>query len=227
MPFIPAKYLDWTTDGCHTPSVSRVSSYMPYGFTVLRSHGGRKVLYMVLPFAGWLSHVWYHQQETAYSLESMIAGFYMLLLFSLFSKRPAVRILALMLCLLSRYSVVLWIPLYILVMYRNQVRWPACMTVYGVVILLVLYVIPFLIHDPSIFSKAMPIMTKAAWQNGSRQNQIRYQENICTREQVWLFSFSSTVRRNGPQTSNSATGPFTAYFDDRVALRSTLSAIQA
>ena len=167
MPFIPAEILG--LDYRWVSYTICLAGILVYAIWLHRSviAWWQKSLYMVLPFAGWLSYVWYHQQETAYSLESMIAGFYMLLLFSLFSKRPAVRILALMLCLLSRYSVVLWIPLYILVMYRESGKMAWRMTVYGVVILLVLYVIPFLIHDPSIFQQGYAYHDKAAlaeWQ---------------------------------------------------------------
>jgi hypothetical protein len=104
-----------------------------------------------LPLLGWMLYLHAFPKEAAHNLEPMIAGFYMLLFLSFFSQSVWFKIIALMLCLLSRYSVVLWIPLYILVMYTSAPKQARTMLLSGILILFLFYILPFLIKDPGIF----------------------------------------------------------------------------
>ena len=98
-----------------------------------------------------------------FSVETMIAGYYLILATALFSKSNLVRGVALLLCVLSRYSVVLWVPLFFFVLLFKEKKtnlfqiggWLAL----GI---LGLYVIPFLAEDPTIFKQGYDYHTKAA-----------------------------------------------------------------
>ena len=98
-----------------------------------------------------------------FSVETMIAGYYLILATALFSKSNLVRGVALLLCVLSRYSVVLWVPLFLFVILFKEKKtnlfqiggWLAL----GI---LGLYVIPFLSQDPTIFKQGYDYHTQAA-----------------------------------------------------------------
>lgn len=98
-----------------------------------------------------------------FSVETLIAGYYLILATALFSKSNLVRGVALLLCVLSRYSVVLWIPLFFFVLFFKEKKsdlfqiggWLA-LGILGI------YVMPFLAQDPTIFSQGYDYHTEAA-----------------------------------------------------------------
>ena len=85
------------------------------------------------------------------TIEIMIAGYYMMMVSGLNQKNGIIQGLFISLCLLSRYSLVLWLPLYAYVLYLSGNRkqlYLSVATVFTVAIFS--YVIPFLSKDWSI-----------------------------------------------------------------------------
>jgi hypothetical protein len=104
------------------------------------------------------------------TIEIMVAGYYMLMIAGVVSNHAVLRGVVLALCLLSRYSLMLWLPLWFAVELLNAGgRKKLAITVLTVVaVVLVLYVLPFLSKDPSIFIKGYKYYTQAAlgeWQH--------------------------------------------------------------
>lgn len=98
-----------------------------------------------------------------YSIESMIAGFYLLFIASWKSSNKFILAGALLLCLLSRYSLVVWLPVYFIYLWKSQsfvfsLR-TGLWTLAGVV---VLYIIPFWSQDTTIYQRGMAHHAKAA-----------------------------------------------------------------
>lgn len=89
-------------------------------------------------------------------LEPPIIAYYCVLAASVLSRSALAQAAGLVLCLLSRYSVVLWVPFYLWVLWREAGRRHALLvgglTLAGV---LLLYVIPFLSKDWTIFPHAL------------------------------------------------------------------------
>ncbi|MCB2409187.1 hypothetical protein [Hymenobacter lucidus] len=88
-----------------------------------------------------------------FTVESLIVGFYCVLAGGILSKSPWLKALGLVLCLLSRFSLALWVPLYgLLLLWENPRRgWlTAGLTLAGVLLVFG----PFLLHDPTIFLRA-------------------------------------------------------------------------
>ncbi len=83
-----------------------------------------------------------------YTVESMVAGYYMLLITSLNSRNAFFIGICITLCLLSRFSLLLWLPLAAFVLVVSGYR-QLVFKVIGVVAFLVavLYIIPFLSKD--------------------------------------------------------------------------------
>jgi hypothetical protein len=87
----------------------------------------------------------YQQGILTLTVELMVAGYYMLLILGIAGKNPWLNGLAISLCLLSRYSLVLWLPLWLMVEFMHN-GWRESLKPVGTVALCVLliYVIPFL-----------------------------------------------------------------------------------
>jgi hypothetical protein len=104
------------------------------------------------------------------TIEPLIAGYYLLLTLSLFSPSPIVRAAAVLFCLLSRYSLLLWLPLYMIVVFFAESKKNAfvitALCLAGVVLI---YILPFLRVDNTIFLKAYNYHSTAALEEWSGQ----------------------------------------------------------
>ncbi len=90
------------------------------------------------------------------TMELMIVAYYMLLVFALFSGKMGWQILAISLCLLSRYSLLIWLPLWVGLMFFYDSKRKALTLTGGIVFcILIGYILPFWIKDTSIFSQAL------------------------------------------------------------------------
>jgi hypothetical protein len=89
-----------------------------------------------------------------WSAETVDLGYYLILFASIFSKSNLFRAIAILLCLLSRYSFVFWLPLYFLLVYFIENR-RAALTIaaYVIVGVLLIFVIPFLSKDWNLLAK--------------------------------------------------------------------------
>ena len=97
------------------------------------------------------------------TLEPLVVGYYMLLLAAvLLPSRPLV-VVALVLCLLSRFSLLFWVPLYLGLLYTQESRrlaWGTAGLVLAGVVLL--YVVPVLSHDWGLFMRVQKVYTETA-----------------------------------------------------------------
>jgi hypothetical protein len=98
------------------------------------------------------------------TVELLPVSFYLVLLFGIYRMNTNIIALGLVLCLLSRYSLVLWLPLAVLVFYMEK-GWKESLKVSLMVIagILLLYVIPFLSKDWSIFSDGMKYYSQSVY----------------------------------------------------------------
>lgn len=140
-----------------------------YQLTVLRQPGnwvsfGLKAL---LPaYALWLM-IKKDEFLFTYVLEFTIICYYFLLAASVLSRSAWAQGVALVLCLLSRYSVVFWVPFYVLLLWQHAGR-RHTLVVVGIVAAGItgLYVVPFLAQNPTIFIHALAeyrIATLGEW----------------------------------------------------------------
>ncbi len=97
------------------------------------------------------------------TVEIMVAGYYMLLIMGIGGKNPWLRGAAIALCLLSRYSLVLWLPLWAFIewMYVDRKGFYRSATMIAALVLLI-YIIPFLSKDWSAFGEGYAYYTQAA-----------------------------------------------------------------
>jgi hypothetical protein len=102
------------------------------------------------------------------SIELLPAAYYILLILTLFSSSLIFRSLGIIFPLLSRYSFVLWLPVYFLMMFIKEARWKSVLSgVYVLLLVTSLYFIPFFMRDGNIFKNGYNYYTEAAlgeWQ---------------------------------------------------------------
>jgi hypothetical protein len=96
------------------------------------------------------------------TIENLIAGYYLILSMSIFSKSNAIRALALVICLMSRYSLIFWVPLYLFIIFLAENRKNAIMIAIFTIVGIILIYGPFLAKDPSIFLNGYAYHTHAA-----------------------------------------------------------------
>jgi hypothetical protein len=97
------------------------------------------------------------------TVELLIVGFYLLLAYSMWRGPWWAQAIALTLCLLSRFSLVFWVPMWFGLVWQNRGRVEA-LRVAGLTAALVLaiYIVPFLSHDWGAFARAQITYTEAA-----------------------------------------------------------------
>lgn len=132
-------------------------------------------LQIVIPFLLVLSYSLMAKQQgdiIGETVEIIIAGYYMLLIAGINQKNAIVTGIFVSLCLLSRYVIVLWLPLCALVMltsgHKKELRKIVLVTL---VLVIVLYVIPFMSHDWKNFYVAHKEHETAIaeWKHGDAQ----------------------------------------------------------
>ena len=102
------------------------------------------------------------------TVELLIVGFYLLLACSIWRGPWWAQGVTLALCLLSRFSLVFWVPLWLVLIWQGRGRVEALRVgslTAGLVLLI--YIVPFLSHDWGAFARAQLTYTEAAvgeWQ---------------------------------------------------------------
>lgn len=121
------------------------------------------VIFCLLPFIVVAAYYQYQFMALAYTVELLIAAYYLLLAFSIKSRSIWVIAGGIILCLFSRYSVVLWLPLYFFLLLfqwdKKKTLWAGGIVIAGFVLL---YVLPFLTRDWEFFFKGYDYHSLAA-----------------------------------------------------------------
>ena len=104
-----------------------------------------------------------------YTVETMIVGYYSLLVAGILLRSWPLQLVALVACLLSRFSLVFWVPLFMGLLFFQDSKRRAVWLAGGVALgVLALYIVPFLSHDWSMFMQVQDSYTNAAlgeWQH--------------------------------------------------------------
>lgn len=107
-----------------------------------------------------------------HSVELLIVAYYMFLASTIVRFNWKVISIIVAICLLSRYSIVLWVPLFFFVLYRKLGLRIVFRSISIMFILFCIFYLPFLIKDPMIFFKGYDYHTNAAvgaWKMASWQ----------------------------------------------------------
>ena len=105
----------------------------------------------------------FQRDDMGYSVELLLAGYYLLFCRSLMRLNPWLAAVSLVLILLSRFSLVLWLPLALVVLWQRMgYRFVLKAAVPVIAGILLLYVWPFLSERPDSFKNAQDYYAMAA-----------------------------------------------------------------
>ncbi len=120
---------------------------------------------LIATIAPWL--VWYYiiLDDTdlfTVSIENMNAAYYLLFGMALISRKYWWIAVTIALCLMARFSFVLWLPLMGIILLKQNHR--RALTIIGISagLLILIYIVPFLTKDPSMFMDSLSSYTVAA-----------------------------------------------------------------
>lgn len=116
---------------------------------------GKRFLLSLLPSIVLWSFFLFGEMDIFVTLEVLVAGYYLILATGLLFRNRFLITAGIVLCLLSRYTFVFWLPLLFVILWRENRIQTLFMT--GVVLTALVsdYVIPFLMHDPTILQKGV------------------------------------------------------------------------
>ncbi len=114
------------------------------------------VLKSIIPFVLIIVLAIFTRSNFGLAVELLPIGFYLLLTLSIFDRRPWLMALGILICLLSRYAFTFWLPVYLLI-YWIEYGFGRVFRVslYVLVGVLGLYVIPFLSKNWTILKKGL------------------------------------------------------------------------
>jgi hypothetical protein len=153
-----------------------------YGYIVLKydAKTGLKIIALLLPSSVLWVYILWGGVDIPAVLETVISAYYLVLAVGLMAKNLTITTIGIILCLLSRYTMVFWLPLFFILLWQNA-SWRKNLVVWLSIIaaILCIYVLPFLLKDPTIFSKGLAYHNGCAyncWNNfmNSRDNSSYY-----------------------------------------------------
>lgn len=136
-----------------------------YGWRLMRA--GRPLVWqlvaIVLPSISLWGYILWGEMDIPVSFELLIAAYYLLLASALQDKKVGIITFGLILCILSRYTLLFWLPLFALLLWQ-KVGLKRSAMVWGSVALsvLVVYILPFLVRQPDILKKGVAYHNEAA-----------------------------------------------------------------
>ena len=123
-----------------------------------------QILLPVWPLIAWYSIVMYDNDMFKLTVEGLIAAYYLFVAMSIGGKRVLPLAIGIAVCLLSRYSIIFWVPLCVACYYMAGRKKDAVIIVSAFLVLFIIcYWFPFLRKDPMIFIKGYQYHTAAAY----------------------------------------------------------------
>ena len=126
------------------------------------------IISALLPFLVIAGYVRFGGIDLPVSLETLIAGYYLVLATGTIKGNTAILTVGLILCLLSRYTLIFWLPLFAW-LFISEKGWKRAWLVAGIVVaaITLIYVLPFVGQETSILKKGVEYHNNAAiaeWQ---------------------------------------------------------------
>ncbi|MEI8278108.1 MAG: hypothetical protein WCG87_00010 [Bacteroidota bacterium] len=123
----------------------------------------QKIVAIFLPSLVIWAYVLSANIDLPVSLETEIAAYYMVLAIGLATRNLLIITIGIILCLLSRYTMIFWLPLFLILLFLNTPL-KKNIWVWGSIFFstLFIYIIPFYLKDPSILSQGISYHNAAA-----------------------------------------------------------------
>lgn len=132
-----------------------------------------ELLIPIWPLVIWWVYIQHDWKVFVFAVEGLIVAYYLVVAEALHKRNALVLAFGISVCLLSRYSIIFWVPLCMVLLYVSGKQRSAVQI--GVVALMFgffLYWLPFLRIDPSIFIQGYTYHTNAALGEWTRDMQV-------------------------------------------------------
>jgi hypothetical protein len=119
------------------------------------------ILLSLLPYITLLIYIRYVPEAFENSIELLITGYYIFLALSIFSASVFNKTTSLIMTLLSRFSDVLWVPFYIILLFFKENKKKALtISIITLFAIILIYILPFVGNDRNIFQKSQRYRTQ-------------------------------------------------------------------
>lgn len=128
-----------------------------FGFQLGKAQltNGIRIFLACLPSIVLWVYILFGGMDIFITMEVLIAAYYMILAIGLLFRNNALLITGIILCLLSRYTFIFWLPLLFLLLWKENQRLTLKMAGIIFTAILCLYIIPFFSRDTSILNKGI------------------------------------------------------------------------
>jgi hypothetical protein len=115
-----------------------------------------KIVVLLLPAIAMFTFLHWNSISISVSYEVLIAAYYLVLATGLAAKSLPLTVIGIITCILSRYTMVFWLPVFLYMLWLNTPK-KTSFIVWGSIVLsvLLLYAIPFYFKDPSILTRGL------------------------------------------------------------------------
>ncbi len=132
-----------------------------------------ELLIPIWPLVIWWVYLQHDWKVFVFAVEGLIVAYYLLVAEALHKKNTLVLAFGISACLLSRYSIVFWVPMCMLLLYKSGNKRKAVLIgEIAIVFAILIYWLPFLRIDPSIFIQGYRYHTNAALGEWTRDMQV-------------------------------------------------------
>jgi hypothetical protein len=122
-----------------------------------------KIITLALPIVSLMLILKFNDPIFIHSVELLDAAYIAILVYGIFSNNMLIIVFGIVSCLLSRYGIVVWLPIYaLLYLLREDKKATIKIILWSVVGVTALYVVPFMWKDPLMFLKSVKTYDKMA-----------------------------------------------------------------
>jgi hypothetical protein len=123
---------------------------------------GLRIMALVLPSLSLWAFIHWGAGDLGITYEIIIAAYYLVLSFGLFARKYWLVTIGIILCLLSRYTLLFWLPLFAFI-YLKEKGLKKSLVLWGSVVaaIVLLFILPFYIKDPAFMSRGLSYYTIA------------------------------------------------------------------
>jgi hypothetical protein len=138
------------------------------------NNSAKKILILILPLIALLAYTTWAKADIAVSFEFIIGAYYLLVATGLALRNLPLIILGIICCLLSRFTLIFWLPLFGILLWQNVPYKKVLISFVAIcAAVLFIYIIPFYIKDPTAFGKALAYYKGCAvseWEGMGREH---------------------------------------------------------
>ena len=127
-----------------------------------RNHVGLRIMALILPSLSLWAFIFWGAGDLGVTYEIIVAAYYLVLAAGLLARRYWLVTIGIILCLLSRFTLVFWLPLFAFIFLMEKgLKKSLVMWGWVAAAVVLLFILPFYIKDPAFISRGLSYYTLA------------------------------------------------------------------